>query len=134
MAPHLPSPVLTQDDFAIAQAQGWMDAGWFFSRARARFLAEQLQQLPPDEQDDRLALARQQLTQASLHATTLTAWNTVISKGMRAVSEVLCDPQDGGQAQVLRTSLPAAFWEGLMDDQGREGLMAQVRRELRQHG
>ena len=131
--PPLVLPVLTEDDFAIAQAQGWTDAGWFFSRARGRVLADRLRQLPPGEQDSRLTLARKELIRMSLHTTTLMAWNTVVQEGMGAVCEVLCNPTDGGQAQVLRTSFPAAFWEGLMDEQDRQDLMAQVRLELRQH-
>lgn len=126
-------PVLTGADFALARDNGWADAGWFFSRARARIIAHRLQTLPRKEQDGRLLQAEEVLQKGSLPANTAGAWLQTLREGMKAVCGVLEDEADGTQAQVLRTSLPAPLWEGLMSDQERLDLMEQVRHEIK-HG
>ena len=135
LIPTLPIPtslqapaVLTDEDFRLSQATGWVDPTWFFSRGRA--LAQRLRGLPADELAHRLACALDEVKQESGPTATTRAWDRVLAEGRDALCQVLEDPADGGHTQVLRTSLPRALWDGLMDEGDRQALMAQVRSEL----
>lgn len=124
--------VLTDSDLALARESGWLDAGWFFSRARGRLLATRIRALPKKDQDSRITDSLELLDEDTLPGGTAQAWLRVLNEGAQAVCKVLEDETDGSHSQVLRTSIPAPLWEGLMTENERLELMARIRRELEQ--
>ena len=122
--------ILTEADLVLSQESGWADAGWFFSRARGRILAARIRALPREIQEERLARASELLNDENLPGGTARIWLCVLRGGAEAVCRMLEDSTDGTQAQVLRTSIPAPLWEGLMTEDERLTLMAQIRQEI----
>ena len=134
MTTSIPNPafdqVLTEADLALSRETGWADVGWFFSRARCRILAARFRALPKEAQNDRMDRALRTLNDDTLPGGTAQAWFRVLQGGTESVCQVLEDTTDGTQSQVLRTSIPAPLWEGLMTEDERLELMARVRQKI----